>query len=92
MSRGYWAGELVHKTKAGGKLNVYISTSLLRDQAGAPVGTVTVARDITLRKRGEEMLIESELRLQTILIRMKDPFTRETRRENILYGIKDARK
>ncbi|MGN6439307.1 MAG: PAS domain S-box protein [Agriterribacter sp.] len=66
-AKGYWAGEQVHHTKAGGRLNVYISTSVLRDQEGNPTGTVSVARDITLRKKGEELLIESELRLQTIL-------------------------
>lgn len=72
-SKGYWAGELVHRTKSGGRLNVYISTSLLRDQNNNPTGTVSVVRDITLRRRGEELLIESELRLQTILDTYEGP-------------------
>lgn len=67
MANGYWAGELIHFTQAGHKLNVYISTSLLRNQKGEPTGTVTVVRDISQRKRAEELLIESELRLQSIL-------------------------
>ncbi len=67
MAKGFWAGELIHRTRTGQKLNVYISTSLLRDQNDHPTGTVTVVRDISLRKRAEELLIESELRLQSIL-------------------------
>lgn len=67
MSSGSWAGELIHFTKSGKKLNVFISTSLLSDQQGNPIGTVTVVRDISLRKKAEEALIDSELRLQAII-------------------------
>lgn len=66
-TKGSWKGEVIHYTKDGTRLNVYLSSSLLRNQEGRPTGTVTVARDMTIRKKGEELLMESELRLQTIL-------------------------
>lgn len=67
MATGAWAGELIHFTKSGKKIHVFISTSLLSDSGGRPIGTVTVIRDINLRKQAEEALMDSELRLQAII-------------------------
>ena len=44
-----------------------LSTSVLRDASGKPVAHITIARDITERKRMEEALRESEERFRSIV-------------------------
>jgi len=50
----------------GRELKVALSTSVLRDSAGAPVQLIGVMRDITERKHTEEKLRESEEKLRII--------------------------
>lgn len=49
-------------TRTGGRLNLEVSTQLIHDAAGAPIGVQGIARDITARKRAEQALRESEER------------------------------
>jgi PAS domain S-box-containing protein len=50
----------------GRELDAEFTASLLRDAAGNPIGTVTVARDITERKKAEEALRDSGEKLRAI--------------------------
>ena len=64
--------ELRRLTKDGRTLDVWLTTTLLRDEKGKPVAIATTERDITERKRGEEALRGSENRLRTLFAGMTD--------------------
>ncbi len=52
--------------KAGQTIPVEMSSALMRDKEGKPIGFVAVSRDITKRKRDEETLRESEAKFRTL--------------------------
>ena len=56
---GAWRGEIEHTTPDGRDLVFDVSTSYLRDDAGEITGSVTVSRDVTLRKELESALEHS---------------------------------
>ena len=64
LEQGAWRGEVVQKHKNGEDIHVLSSVVLLRDEAGAPSGTVAVNRDITERKRLEREVLEISNREQ----------------------------
>ena len=51
---GHWRGEAIHETKDGIKLNVLVSTSLIKDDSGNTKGAVSVFTDITKRRQAEK--------------------------------------
>ncbi len=62
-----WAGETSHKRKDGTVFPIQMSSSLLKNDQGKPIGFIGVCRDITERKRIENALIESELKYRTLI-------------------------
>jgi PAS domain S-box-containing protein len=58
--------ETLRKHKSGRKVIVSLSLSPIRDSEGTIVGIANIARDITERKKAEEALTDSELRLRTM--------------------------
>ncbi len=56
----------------GRELEVDFSSSLIHDSSGQPIGTVTVARDITERKRAERAIRESEEKLRAMFDSVRD--------------------
>jgi two-component system, cell cycle sensor histidine kinase and response regulator CckA len=52
--------ESVRVTKAGGRLDISVSVSPLRDAAGEVIGASAIARDITAQKRAEGQLRQSQ--------------------------------
>ena len=58
--------EFTFTTKDGTEREVEASTSLLYDRSGKPAGIISVAKDITERKRMQEELQRSEEKLRTI--------------------------
>jgi PAS domain S-box-containing protein len=56
LRSGSWAGELTHIRKNGDQFPALVSTSVVRDDYGAPVARVVIARDITEQKRLQEQL------------------------------------
>ncbi len=59
-------GELVNKTKDGRTINIENSANPVLDDGGTIVGFLAVQRDITRRKRAEEALRESEVRIRQL--------------------------
>lgn len=60
---GQWRGEVTQHRQDGVAIDVLASVSLLKDQAGQPVGVVTVNRDITERKWTEAQIKAQVVRL-----------------------------
>lgn len=58
--------ETIRVTKDGRTITVALSISPLTDAAGVVIGASTIARDITDRKRAEEMLQDSESKYRAL--------------------------
>lgn len=69
---GGWHGELINRKKDGTEFPVYLSTSVIRDDSGTPVGLIGVTTDITDRKRAEQELFRSETRNKALLSAIPD--------------------
>jgi PAS domain S-box-containing protein len=65
--KGGWNGELRSRKKDGTEFLTSISTSVIRNDDENPVALITVALDITDRKRSENELRQSRQMLQLIL-------------------------
>ncbi len=53
---GGWHGELLNRRKDGSEFPISLGTSIVRDELGAMVGLLGVARDISEKKQREERL------------------------------------
>ena len=60
LEKGYWQGEITHRTKAGGEVIVANRQALQTDNDGKPKGFLEINRDITEQKRTEAALRSSE--------------------------------
>jgi PAS domain S-box-containing protein len=58
--QGGWQGELWNKRKDGSEFLIYLSTTIINDKEGNPLGLIGVATDITERKRTEKELINAK--------------------------------
>ncbi len=61
---GGWKGELKNIRKDGSIFPIYLSTNIIKDKNGKPVGLIGVASDITIRKRNEEELVNAKERAE----------------------------
>ncbi len=62
-----------------------LSTNVLKDASGNPVGHISIARDITERKKQEEELQAERNKLQSIIDAMADGLTIQDGDYNIIY-------
>jgi PAS domain S-box-containing protein len=53
---GGWRGEVLDRRKDGTEFPVFLSTSIIRDSAGQPIGLMGVAQDISERQRSEHQI------------------------------------
>ena len=65
--KGGWQGELLNRKKDGTVFSISLSTSVVNDEKGQPIGLVGVATDITERKQAQEALRESDEKLRNIV-------------------------
>jgi two-component system CheB/CheR fusion protein len=65
-TNGEWRGENEHITRAGRRLIVESSVSLLRDAKGARTGLLAIIRDVTNRRTADEELRQSEDRFRRL--------------------------
>jgi PAS domain S-box-containing protein len=63
---GAFSGEAGHVTRDGRVFPTLMTASLLKDGQGKPYALVGIAKDITERKRAEEILQESGIRLNKL--------------------------
>lgn len=59
--------DTVRVRKDGRRIDVSLTTSLIRDAAGTVTGVSAIARDISGRKRAEELLREREARIRRLV-------------------------
>ena len=71
--RGGWQGELWNKRKDGTEFPISLSTTVINDKEGKPLGLIGVAHDISERKRAEKELIEAKDRAEE-MSRLKSNF------------------
>lgn len=60
---GYWAGEVIQHNRQNDPINIMASVSIVRDDGGIEIGTVAVNRDMTHKKRAEEIALENKNKL-----------------------------
>ena len=81
----HWAGEVVLQRKAGEEFPARLSTSLMQNEHGRPIGMVGIITDLTERMQAEEAVRESEERFRTIFERSNDAiFVIDPERDEIL--------
>ncbi len=69
---GGWEGEVLHRRRKGDDFPVELWSSLIRNSAGEPVATVWIMRDISERRRTEELLRESESKFRSLIENSSD--------------------
>lgn len=78
--------ELERRRKDGSRILIGISIAPLRDSAGSVYAQVSIAADITERKRAEQALRESEERLQQIASSLREViWLRDAQTRQVLY-------
>ena len=84
-----WKRESVNLRKSGEMFPVFLTSNIIRDPKGAPVGIVTVCEDITGRKRTEEDLKKTEGELKKRERELQELYEIEVNRE---LRMKDLRR
>jgi two-component system cell cycle sensor histidine kinase/response regulator CckA len=65
--RGGWRGEILNCRKDGSEFPIYLSTSIVRNEARQPIYLVGIARDISEEKKVREEIHRSRQMFQLIL-------------------------
>ncbi len=64
--KGFWTGESIQYRKDGKKVNILSSYQAILDTKWNRIGSVTINKDITKRKKAEEELKKSNVRIEII--------------------------
>jgi PAS domain S-box-containing protein len=87
-AKGTHQVEVRRLTKSGALRVAQLSLTLLRDDAGSPIGIIGYSMDITDRKIGEEALLNSRNQLAALAIRLES--VREEERTRIALEVHDV--
>ncbi len=60
LAEGDWAGEFIHRSKAGAMLAIEAHWTLVRDETGSPVSVLAINTDITDRKKLEQQFLRAQ--------------------------------
>ncbi len=82
--------ENVRQRKDGSLVDVSISVSPIRDETGNVIGTATIMRDITRRKRAEKALRASEARFERAFMANPQPMSITTLEESRFIDVNDS--
>ncbi len=66
---GGWSGELLNCRKDGSEFPIYLGTSQIKDEDGAILGLIGVARDITEIRQAEVALFQAKLQMDNLFER-----------------------
>ncbi len=72
LETGHWRGEVANRTGAGDEILLDLRTQLVHDGRGEPICMVGICTDVTLQRRREQMLQESEQRYRSLFDAMPD--------------------
>ncbi len=72
-------------TKSGEVLDIQLSSSTYKGFDGNPIGSMVIYRDVTPRKRTEEMLVESEERYRSAMEASADPIIVYDNEGKVIY-------
>jgi PAS domain S-box-containing protein len=75
---GWWQAETIQRHKDGSPIHILGSVTVVNDTTGKAIGIVAVNRDISIRKRVEEALRESESRYRLLAENIRDVVARMT--------------
>lgn len=72
LEKGLWAGELALQHVNGATIPVSGAITLVKDEAGQPIGFGAIYHDISERKQVEEALRDSEARYSAVINQARD--------------------
>ncbi len=67
LAEGVWRGEVTQRRRDGSIVWIAASVSLIQNEAGEPIGGVTINRDITARRQAEEALRAYQADLEALV-------------------------
>ncbi|MCJ7647942.1 MAG: response regulator, partial [Candidatus Lokiarchaeota archaeon] len=71
FENGFWKGEINQKKKDNSIINIFSSSTLIKDNMGKIQGVVTINKDITESKKGEQDLLSSIENLKYVNIELE---------------------
>jgi len=83
---GKFRGEIRHLRKNGTTFPAEMSSSLILDDSGTPVGILGTVRDITEKKRAESRIRESQEKYRSLMDSMDDPVYLMNKEMKYLYA------
>lgn len=69
---GYWQGEVIYHNREGKPVNVLSTASKIRDKNGIVTGNLILVKDITDRKKAEQLIWESQEIFRSLVTNVTD--------------------
>jgi len=72
LANGQWEGDLQQQTRDGQTLDIEASVTWLKDAEGEIIGGITSNRDVTRRKKAEQIVSEYDAKMRTTIDSIQD--------------------